>query len=221
MNLFLSGSHCTNPPDPPAESNLLLYWNPEYPPAHNETVLYKCNAGKHHNRFTDDYEKYNYTLTCLPDNQFSDPDWPTCADCKCFVIKSRTFPCNFSNFKIQLVQIQMIWIQVKLKWLKHPLLTLEESTLQKIFGIWCLSFIQTCLIYSCPRWKCKDDRFVIRDLGDTTNWGNETIISSCRWYSNYTKSPDNLECVLRYCKNPGIFLLFLESLNMTAVSLSL
>ena len=79
--LCILGSHCLNPPDPPAESKLLLSWNPDYPPAHDETVLYKCNAGNHHNRFIDDYSRYNYTLTCLPDNQFSEPEWPTCADC--------------------------------------------------------------------------------------------------------------------------------------------
>ena len=59
------------------------------------------------------------------------------------------------------------------------------------------------MIISYTRWKCKDERFVIRDIGDTTNWGTDTIMSKCSWYSNYTKSPDNLECVLRYCTNPG------------------
>ena len=76
------GSHCVNPPDPPAESKMLLMWNPDFPPAHNESVLYKCNAGPTYNRFVSDYSKYNYTLTCLPDNQFSAPEWPVCADCK-------------------------------------------------------------------------------------------------------------------------------------------
>ena len=80
--MCLLGSHCVNPPDPPADSKLLLFWNPDYPPAHDEAVMYKCNAGTSYNRFITDFNKYNYTLTCLPDNQFSEPDWPTCADCK-------------------------------------------------------------------------------------------------------------------------------------------
>ena len=80
--MCLLGSHCVNPPDPPADSKLLLFWNPDYPPAHDETVMYKCNAGTSYNRFITDFNKYNYTLTCLPDNQFTEPDWPTCADCK-------------------------------------------------------------------------------------------------------------------------------------------
>ena len=54
---------------------------------------------------------------------------------------------------------------------------------------------------------------MIRDKGETSNWGTATSMSECMWYSNYTKSPDNLECVLRYCTNPGIkvfyFFLFL------------
>ena len=79
---YILGSHCLNPPSPPDDSKLLLTWNKDYPPAHDETVLYKCNAGSHYNRFTDDFSKDNYTLTCLPDNQFSQPEWPTCADCK-------------------------------------------------------------------------------------------------------------------------------------------
>ena len=90
-----SGSHCTNPPAPPAESNLLLFWNSEYPPAHNETVLYKCNAGKHHNRFIEDYMKDNYTLTCLQDNQFSEPEWPTCADCEYWIFSNEPFLFTF------------------------------------------------------------------------------------------------------------------------------
>ena len=72
-----------------------------------------------------------------------------------------------------------------------------------------IQFLYAFLIF-LYRWKCKDARFVIRDLGDTTNWGNETIISTCTWYSNYTRSPDNLECVLRYCTNPGIFFFFFQ-----------
>ena len=55
---------------------------------------------------------------------------------------------------------------------------------------------------------------MIRDKGETSNWGTATSMSECMWYSNYTKSPDNLECVLRYCTNPGIsVLLFLTSYN--------
>ena len=85
---------------------MLLVWNPDYPPAHNETVMYKCNAGPTYNRFVSDYSKYNYTLTCLPDNQFSTPEWPVCADCKLNIGQLRKK--ILSPFQIQNVQIQVV-----------------------------------------------------------------------------------------------------------------
>ena len=68
------------PPEPPEDSKLLLEWNPNYPPAHGDTVFYKCNAGPNYNRYVSDFNKMNYTLTCKENNEFSAPDWPTCID---------------------------------------------------------------------------------------------------------------------------------------------
>ena len=50
-------------------------------------------------------------------------------------------------------------------------------------------------------WKCKDDRYVLRGA-NSNNWGEDTVWAWCQWYSNYSYSPSNLECVLRYCNNP-------------------
>ena len=72
------GSKCVDPPKPDDKYNLTLTWNPKYPPAHNSTVKYKCDAGGEFNRFESDFEQNVYNLTCLPDNKFSTPDWPTC-----------------------------------------------------------------------------------------------------------------------------------------------
>ena len=73
------------PPKPPSENALLLQWNADYPPAHDETVLYVCNAGPDYNRFQDNFYQWNMTLTCQPNNVFSsEPDvpWPTCLNGK-------------------------------------------------------------------------------------------------------------------------------------------
>ena len=51
------------------------------------------------------------------------------------------------------------------------------------------------------RWKCKDDRYLVRRK-DTTEWGADLKNAQCLWYSNYSYNPSNLECVLRYCNNP-------------------
>ena len=75
-----------NPPTPDAKFKLKLKtWNPLYPPTHNETVTYVCDAGSSYNRFETDFNQWNYTLTCLPDNVFSEEPnvpWPTCIDSK-------------------------------------------------------------------------------------------------------------------------------------------
>ena len=79
----LSGSHCINPPIPDAQYNLRLNWNEDFPPAHNETVMYVCNAGTTWNRFESDFNKNNFTLTCQENNIFSEEPnvpWPTCLD---------------------------------------------------------------------------------------------------------------------------------------------
>ena len=75
INLDLN---CIDPPDPPVWSNMRLEWNATYPPSHNETVMYVCDAGDDWNRFESDFNQWNLTLTCLPDNQFTPVEWPTC-----------------------------------------------------------------------------------------------------------------------------------------------
>ena len=80
MSCGVAGSHCVDPPAPPASSNLVLSWVSTNPPAHTETVLYKCNAGNSYNRFEDDFNRWNYSLTCRPNNTFSPPSWPVCVD---------------------------------------------------------------------------------------------------------------------------------------------
>ena len=78
------GSHCINPPDPDAQYKLKKIWNPLAPPAHNDTVLYICDAGTNYNRLESDFNKWNYTLKCLENNVFEGEAagvaWPTCAD---------------------------------------------------------------------------------------------------------------------------------------------
>ena len=80
MKLFFQGYNCVDPPVPPIDSNLKLIWNPKYPPNNIDgKIIYICNAGGH-NRFVDDYENYNITVNCLPENQFSTVTWPTCVN---------------------------------------------------------------------------------------------------------------------------------------------
>ena len=75
-------THCINPPDPDAQHKLKLIWNPLAPPAHNDSILYICDAGSTYNRFETDFNQWNYSLTCMENNQFSEPSWPTCVDSK-------------------------------------------------------------------------------------------------------------------------------------------
>ena len=79
-SLIFAGSHCVDPPSPDDKHSLKLMWNKKYPPKHNETVMYVCDAGTTFNRFESDFSQYNLTLTCLPDNRFEEVEWPTCAD---------------------------------------------------------------------------------------------------------------------------------------------
>ena len=51
QDLSLSGSKCVNPPKPDAARKMIVSWNPDYPPAHNEAITYKCDAGQPYNRF--------------------------------------------------------------------------------------------------------------------------------------------------------------------------
>ena len=87
-NVSYPGSHCVSPPQTGAAfeaSKLKVQYNAAAPPAHNETVLYVCDAGPTFNRFESDFGRWNYSLTCLENNVFSEePDvpWPTCVDSK-------------------------------------------------------------------------------------------------------------------------------------------
>ena len=49
---------------------------------HGEVLTYNCSAGGRHNRLVSDYNVNTYNLTCLPENQFSTPTWPTCVASK-------------------------------------------------------------------------------------------------------------------------------------------
>ena len=49
---------------------------------HDGILTYNCTAGGRHNRLKSDYNVNTYNLTCLPENQFSTPTWPTCAASK-------------------------------------------------------------------------------------------------------------------------------------------
>ena len=77
---------CTNPPTPPTESNMKLLegeYNSTSPPSHNDTVEYVCDAGPDWNRFASNFSRWSLTLTCLPDNQWSSVEWPTCLNGLC------------------------------------------------------------------------------------------------------------------------------------------
>ena len=81
MGFFsVKGARCIDPPIPESKHKLQLMWNKKYPPRHNETVMYVCNAGDSWNRLNSDFEKNNFTLKCLPDNKFEEAEWPTCMD---------------------------------------------------------------------------------------------------------------------------------------------
>ena len=88
MITTVPGEKCIDPPGygdtpaPPEEHNLTLAWNPTNPPDHGKTVIYNCSAGGTYNRRKDNFDLTTYTLTCLKDNKFSTPAWPTCADSK-------------------------------------------------------------------------------------------------------------------------------------------
>ena len=71
-----------DPPTPPSEHKLKLVWNSTYPPAHDQTVLYTCNAGSSYNRFENNFNLMSLTLTCLKENTFSNVTWPTCVNSK-------------------------------------------------------------------------------------------------------------------------------------------
>ena len=75
-------SHCVDPPSPSTDSKLELDWDDTDPPAHGETVRYRCNAGNKYNRLETDFSKTGYSLECLEDNKFSTPSWPVCIDSK-------------------------------------------------------------------------------------------------------------------------------------------
>ena len=92
--IFLSsGSKCVTPLLPPTRHNLVPVWDKNNPPGrldneclltsvmsgHGSMLTYKCSTGGLHNRLTSDFNLDTYNLTCLPENRFSIPTWPTCA----------------------------------------------------------------------------------------------------------------------------------------------
>ena len=74
------GEKCVvTPPSPPSSSKMILVnYSPDSPPSHGETVQYQCNAGPDHNRFSHDYNLWQLSVSCLPDNKFDNITWPTC-----------------------------------------------------------------------------------------------------------------------------------------------
>ena len=58
-------------------------YNSTSPPSHNDTVEYVCDAGPDWNRFASNFSRWSLTLTCLPDNQWSSVEWPTCLNGLC------------------------------------------------------------------------------------------------------------------------------------------
>ena len=70
---------------PPPQGSLLVLDNTSYvyPPQINTTVTYTYHAGGPFNRLDYDFDSDNYTLTCLENNVFSSPIWPTCINSKC------------------------------------------------------------------------------------------------------------------------------------------
>ena len=63
------GSKCVNPPQPDSSQKLIVSWNPEYPPAHDEKITYKCNAGQPYNRqdlvYTHIPSNNSYNQVCI------------------------------------------------------------------------------------------------------------------------------------------------------------
>ena len=52
------------------------------------------------------------------------------------------------------------------------------------------------------RWRCKDNRYLIRAAGSAPYGGADTMYTDCLWSMNYTHTPSTMECVLTYCTNP-------------------
>ena len=53
--------------------------------------MYVCDAGSTYNRFESDFNKWNYTLTCLENNVFTEEPsvpWPTCVDSEYYTKKN-------------------------------------------------------------------------------------------------------------------------------------
>ena len=75
LPIFL-GVACINPPIPPEETKLELFYEPGTVIAFGETVTYQCSEAYF---FEVDYHMPNFTLTCLTDGNFSDPlPWKNC-----------------------------------------------------------------------------------------------------------------------------------------------
>ena len=56
---------------------------------HGEKLTYNCSAGGRHNRLKSNYNVNTYNLTCLLENQFSTPNWPTCAASKGSLVQKK------------------------------------------------------------------------------------------------------------------------------------
>ena len=73
--LFSTVARCMTPPTPPDEQNLILVWNPDFPPIVGEKVKYSCNAKGKFNRWETDIGLSDYFLECLDGGGFEAPDW--------------------------------------------------------------------------------------------------------------------------------------------------
>ena len=69
------------PPFNHRTSTLVQPYNEPYP---GSSVTYHCSTTAiegqiHHNKREDDFSSNTYTLTCLPDDTWDTPQWPTCS----------------------------------------------------------------------------------------------------------------------------------------------
>ena len=64
----LSGSKCVKPPKPDDSRKMDVSWNPDFPPAHNEQITYKCNAGPPYNRCG--YSNLLKLAQCMPKGNY-------------------------------------------------------------------------------------------------------------------------------------------------------
>ena len=78
-------THCLTLPKPPDENKLKVedYQEDDSEPRRwNEKVNFTCDAGGDYNRFSSDFSKNMYTLTCQTNNTYETPEWPKCVPSK-------------------------------------------------------------------------------------------------------------------------------------------